>query len=98
MELNNETFMTFTLLAAVVGIFFNVYLHFRNPQIRTDQAALKLREDVDTLSKSLTEVREKHLVSVEKDLKDLAGTIHSLSLNVTRLSTVIDERIPKTVK
>jgi hypothetical protein len=82
-------------VVAVVGVMFSIYLHFRNPQIKTDQIAIKLREDVDTLTKAITEVKEKHLHAVEQDMKRLTDTINQLSLTVTKLSTVIDERIPK---
>lgn len=97
MELTPETIPFILSIATMVGVIFTVYLHFRKPQIQTDKEALKLREEFDALKDVVDEVKEKHLRSVEKDLKGLTGTIHELSLTMTRLSTIIDERIPKTM-
>ena len=90
-----DLFNLFLTIFAVIGAIFSVYLHFKNPQIKNDQVSLKLREDIDSLQKIVSEVKEKHLVAVEQDMKALTSTINQLSLTVTRLSTVIDERIPK---
>lgn len=95
MSIDNETVTFFLSLAALIGVLFSIYFHFRNPQIANDKTSLKLREDLDTLKEVVDEVKEKHLRAVEKDLKELSANIHQLALTVTRLSTVIDERIPR---
>ncbi len=84
--------------AGLVSIIFTVYNSFRNPQIKTDKESIKLREDIDSLQEQVHEIKTKHLTSVEENIKDLSKTIHDLAINVTRLSTIIDERIPKTNK
>lgn len=80
----------------VIGIIFAVYNSFRNPQIEADKSTLKLREDLDSLRATVDEIKTKHLTTVEQNIKDLSKTIHDLAITVTRLSTIIDERIPKT--
>ena len=82
-------------LAGIVGVIFAVYNSYRNPQIKADKHSLKLREDLDNLKDVVDEIKEKHLASVEENIKGLSKSVHELALNVTRLSTVIDERIPK---
>ena len=82
----------------LLGIIFAVYNSFKNPQIDADKTVLRLREDMDTLRDVVAEIKEKHLVSVEKDMRRLAEIIQQLSITVTKLSTIIDERIPKTLK
>lgn len=87
-----------TLIVGVFGLFgtiFGIYLYFRNPQIKTDQVTLKLSDDVKDLQKQLTEVKETHLKSVETDIKTLTTAVNDLSRTVIKLSTIIDERIPK---
>lgn len=93
--LDSQTLAFLLSLAAAIGVIFSVYLHFKNPQIKSAQEALKLREDIDNLEDVITEVKEKHLRSVEKEMKGLTTTIHHLTLTVTKLSTIIDERMPK---
>lgn len=85
--------ITFSL--GILAIIFSVYNSFKNPQIKTDQTTISLREDLNSLSEQVNEIQNKHLTSVEANIKELSKTIFDLSLTVTRLSTIIDERIPK---
>lgn len=82
---------TITLLSAL----FAAYAHFRNPQIKTDQTTTKLKDDVADLQKQILEIKETHLRAVESDLKNLTTAVNDLGKTVIRLSTIIDERIPK---
>lgn len=79
----------------ICGVVFSVYLYFRNPQIKTDQVTLKLQEDMVAIKKELTEVKENHIRSIESDVKALTQAVNDLSKTVIKLSTIIDERIPK---
>ena len=79
----------------ILAIIFSVYNYFRNPQIKTDQVTIRLQEDMESLKGEVNEIKEKHLTLVESNIKELSKTIFDLSLTVTKLSTIIDERIPK---
>lgn len=85
-------------VCGLLAIIFSVYNSFKNPQIKTDKDNVKLREDLDSLKIVVEEIKEKHLASVETNIKELSKSVHDLSLQVTRLTTIIDERIPKTNK
>lgn len=85
------------VILSICGIVFSIYLYFRNPQIKTDQVTLKLRDDVTDLQRQILEVKENHLKSVENDIKILTAAVTDLSKTVVKLSTIIDERIPKGV-
>lgn len=88
--------LTFILsILSICGIIFSVYLYFRNPQIKTDLATSKLGDDIKDLQRQITDVKETHLKSVENDIKTLTSAVNELSKTVVRLSTIIDERIPK---
>ncbi len=78
-----------------IGIIFTVYSYFRNPQIKTDGVIIKLQEDILAMQKQIVEVKETHLRAVENDLKTLTSSVNELSKTVIKLSTIIDERIPK---
>ena len=82
-------------ILGIGGITFSIYNSFRTPQIDSDKIAVKLREDIDSLKSVVDEIKEKHLTSVENDIKKLTETIQQLSITVVKLSTIIDERIPK---
>ena len=82
-------------ICSLIGILFTVYLYFRNPQIKTDGVIIKLQEDVSSMQKQMMELKETHLKAMESDIKSLTSAVNDLSKTVVRLSTIIDERIPK---
>lgn len=87
-----------TLLIAIcslVGIVFTVYFYFRNPQIATEKAAIQIEGKFSDLSRQFVELRETHLRKVEVDLANLSTVVNDLSKNVVRLTTIIEERVPK---
>ena len=94
-QITPQTITLILGMVSIIGVVFSIYLYFRNPQIKTDQITLKLREDIDGLQKSLSEVKETHLKNVEADIKGLTNSVNELSKTVIKLSTIIDERIPK---
>lgn len=95
MTIDSQALETVILATTVIGVIFSVYLHFRNPQIKSDQTIIRLKEDLETLKAVVVDVKERHLIAVDQEMKALTHTISQLSLTVTRLSTIIDERIPK---
>lgn len=82
-------------LIGIIGVIFSVYFYFRNPQIKTDQITLKLQNDFIGLQKQIVELKETHLRAMENDIKILTAAVNELSKTVVKLSTIIDERIPK---
>jgi hypothetical protein len=98
MQLTAESISYILGICGLVSILFTVYNSFRNPQIKNGEDNIRLREELDALKKEVTEIKTSHLVTVEKNIADLSKNIHDLALNVTRLSTIIDERMPKQVK
>lgn len=95
MMLTGDTVSYFLGISGLIGIIFAVYNSFKNPQIKNDQDVIKLREDIESINKQVNEIKTSHLVTVEKNISELSKTIHDLALNVTRLSTIIDERMPR---
>lgn len=80
---------------SIFGTVFAIFFYFKNPQIATDQTTIKLRDDMDSLRKDVIDIKETHLRSVEADVKALTAAVSQLDRAVVRLSTIIDERIPK---
>lgn len=98
------------LLAAlgILGVVFGIYSYFRTPQIKSDKDTALLKDELSTVrrdmvsmqnnfDKQIIEIKTTHIASVEKDIKDLTATIGKLSIELTRLSTILDERMPKRV-
>jgi uncharacterized protein YpmB len=95
MQLEILTPSNIVFILGIIGTIFTIYSYFKNPQIKTEKDAISLTDKVATLEKTVTEIREKHLATVETDLRNLNTTLQKLSETVVRLSTIIDERIPK---
>lgn len=96
MELVTPQNLTLLLgFLSFLGIIFTVYNYFRNPQIKTDQTTLGLENKFIDLQRQFNELKETHLRKLEGDLTLLTGVVNKLSESVVRLSTIIDERIPK---
>jgi predicted PurR-regulated permease PerM len=92
----DQTALTFVLaLVAAISVIFTVYNSFRNPQISSEKADIRFREEIDGLKKTVQEIKETHLRTVEQDIKNLTAAVNDLSKTVVRLSTIIDERIPR---
>lgn len=86
---------TILFILTVGSFIFGIYHYFKKPQVDGEKNDIKLEDRIKAVEKELKEVRETHLLAMEKDLKALTDSVNQLSLTVVRLSTIIDERIPK---
>lgn len=92
---------TLTIIGSLIGIggaVFTVFFYFQKPQIAVEKRVAKLEEGNIELHKQLALIRDtntKITDQMEKDLKELTVAVNELAKTVVRLSTIIDERIPK---
>jgi hypothetical protein len=82
-------------VVTIASVVFAIYQSFKKPQDKQELDNVKLADRISEVERQVIEVRQTHLVAVEKDFKELTTQVQSLALSVTRLSTIIDERIPK---
>lgn len=93
--MNQITLQNITFAFSIIAILFSAYNSFRKPQIEIDKTSISLRDDVNAIQKQIIEIKETHLRSVEMDVKTLTNAVNELSKTVVKLSTIIDERIPR---
>lgn len=84
-----------TFAIGIIGILFSIYKSYKNPQIESDKSMISLADRVGNVEKTVGEIKETHLKTVEQDIKSLTISVNELSKTVVRLATIIDERIPK---
>lgn len=91
------------------GIVFGIFNYFKNPQIASDKADALLaqsvqndRSSVDLRFKSLQDnfqalllQSNNHIHTVDTKVDALHGIVGSMGNEITRLGTIIEERIPK---
>lgn len=93
----------------VMGTVFAVYLYFRNPQVESDRREALLNQQTTTFMASTAdrfkEMQESfnslllqsgnHIHTVDTKVEALTATVGMMGKDVVRLSTIIEERIPK---
>jgi hypothetical protein len=93
----------------ILGTIFTVYHYFRNPQINSDKKDALLAQQVGQQAESV-ERRFKdaqdsfnalllqsnnHIHTVDTKVETLSTNMNIMSNEITRLATIIEERIPK---
>lgn len=96
-------------VAGALGCIFTVYNYFRNPQIQSDKKDALLDQrtkwesesnnqrfnDMQTSFQSLLLQSNNHIHTVDVKVEALNATIATMGNEITRLATIIEERIPK---
>lgn len=93
----------------LLGTVFTVFSYFRNPQINSEkqdallaQSVQNDRNSVDIRFKSIQEQFQalllqsnNHIHTVDTKVDALHGIVGNMGNEITRLATIIEERIPK---
>lgn len=93
----------------ILGIIFTVYNYFRNPQIKSEKIDALLQQrmqwtseatdkrfcDMNVNIKDAMTLAQNHIHTVDTKVENLIKTVGIMSNEITRLSTIIEERIPK---
>lgn len=77
------------------GAVFGVYSYFRNPQINSEKAESIMGLNIIQLQKDFANLRDNHVHSIDLKLDEQGKSIRDLLIQTTRLSTIIEERIPR---
>lgn len=91
----------FTVLGGLIsflGVVFAVFFYFQKPQVAQDKRIQTLELEMLETNKEIEVIKATHFENngaMQKEMKDLTKSVNDLSLTVTKLSTIIDERIPK---
>lgn len=80
-----------------VGMCFTAYYYITKPQIRADKDDALIQQSVSQLQKDLANLRDNHIHSLDLRLEENNKGLSALTIQVTRLSTVMEERMPKRV-
>ncbi|MDE2105249.1 MAG: hypothetical protein KGL39_48940 [Patescibacteria group bacterium] len=81
----------------VIGAMFGVYHYFKNPQIKLDKNESLMQQQIVQFGKDLANLRDNHVHTLDEKLDATIKGMNELAIRVERLSTIIEERIPKRV-
>lgn len=98
-----------TFALGLIGMLFAVYGYFRNPQVESDKKDALLAQQVqwskDSVDSRFKDMQESfqalllqsnnHIHTVDTKVENLATAVNAMSNEITRLGTIIEERIPK---
>ena len=107
MELITQSNVMFVL--GLIGIGYAVFINIFGPQktaesndLLMDQKANFLREEndkrfeiIDKRLNDLAKDNQNHLHTIEDNVKTLTGTVSMMRNSITKLETIIQERIPQ---
>lgn len=82
----------------IIGAIFSVFLYFQKPQIALEKRVQALEEDLENTKKDLESLNTRHSEVndvLQKEFKEMTVAMNNLDKTVVRLSTIIEERIPK---
>lgn len=83
------------LLILIISNLFTVFLYFRNPQENLEKKYISLDGKYKELEKEILDIKQTNIIAINKNVADLTSTVNKLEISVAKLSTIIDERIPK---
>lgn len=85
-------------IITLLGTIFSVFFYFQKPQLALEKRVQSLEESNTEQDKEIQIIKNDHSKNTEimqREMKDLTEAINSLNINVAKLETIIDERIPK---
>lgn len=83
------------LIITIGTVVFAVYLYFRKPQINSEIKESEFTSRLNTFREELINLRDNHVHSLEIKIDTANTNIAKVSNEITKLSTIIEERIPK---
>ena len=87
-----------TFAIAIGGVAFGIYHFFRNPDIKNNTAIKLLQEQLKgerELSKQAISTNQNHMHTLTNEVNNLKKTVNDTGIQLAKLATIIDERIPK---
>lgn len=93
----------------IIGTIFGVYKHFKDPQIKSEKVdalmGLQMKHTSESSELRFKSMQESfnalllqsnnHIHTVDTKVENLNATVAQMSNQITRLGTIIEERIPR---
>lgn len=86
---------TIVSLLTIFGIVFAVFNYFKNPQVSSEKQDALMGQSITQLQTDLTNLRDNHVHTLDTKIDQTIVTVSQMGIEIAKLSTIIDERIPK---
>ena len=82
-------------LATLGGILANLVLWVLKPNIKQDKDILGINKDIDNVFVTISQIHERLGLIENNSLKHLEQGYSDIRIELARLSTILEERLPK---
>ena len=82
-------------IVMLAGMVFAVYKSFQNPLQRSEKTDAIIGEQVKQLRIEFANLRDNHIHSLDLKIDGVASGVNLQAVEIAKLSTIIDERIPR---
>jgi len=83
---------------SLLGTVFGVFFYFQKPQIAIEKRVKSLEDELNNTKSDIAEFKKLHFDAndgLQKEFKEMTIAMNNLDKTVVRLSTIIEERIPR---
>jgi hypothetical protein len=95
MSLTQETIQFAIQLATLIGIIFAIYKVFRDPDIKAGKAIQDLTAQQKAIDACIADMKDDFKLLKENHIAHIERDINSLNIQMTRIETTLNERLPK---
>lgn len=88
-------YQNITFAIGVGGAIFGVFSYFRNPQIKLEKSEYGFGLQLKTLQSDLVNLRDNHIHTLETKIDNTNSEVTNIKVEIGKLATIIDERIPR---
>lgn len=88
-------YQNIALILGIGGTIFGVYSYFKDPQIKLETNDTVFAVEMRNLKGELANLRDNHVHTLEVKLDITNKSIFDMAIQMTRLQTTLEERLPK---
>ncbi len=92
--ITNENITLAINILTLLGIIAGAWLYIRRPQEKSELTDVQMRAELTSLRSDLINLRDNHVHTLDTKLDVTNKAVQDLALQLTRLNTIIEERIP----
>ena len=84
-----------TQIITFIGVIFAIYLYFRNPQIKSEKTDIMLNQEIKQLTERVQLLINNDIHEIKGMLNKMSGEFTSVQVQLGKLETRLEERVPK---
>jgi hypothetical protein len=79
----------------LIGVLFLIWKSIQGPQEKSEKSDILLSAALKQVQADLSNLRDNHVAHLDMKLQDTNDAVQKLAIELTRLNTILEERLPK---